>query len=133
MNYLSIKLEFLKKKGNYKYLIFQVYFPFYFIFTFLNKMELDNEKHYYIKEKVSQYLINFDKNLNTQNPIEIQKNNINYNYNIFNSNETNNNYNNDFNEENIFNSFKNIKNNMNNYNNSFDNENNNQIGNNQKV
>ena len=90
-----------------------------------------------IKEKKEKnlnknYLINFDKNLNPENPIEMQKKNINYNYNIFNNNnnEMNNNYNNDFNEENIFNSFKN---NINNYDNSNSFNNNDDNYNNQKV
>ena len=87
-----------------------------------------NNKEKKEKNLNKNYLINFDKNLNPENPIEMRKNNINYNYNVFNNNEMNNNYNNnynnDFNEENIFNSFKND--NMNNYNNSFNDDNNNQ-------
>ena len=61
------------------------------------------------------YVINFDKNLNPQKPIEIQRNNLN-NYNeenIFNNNN-NSNINNDNNYFNINNN-QNIKNHLNNY------------------
>ena len=56
------------------------------------------------------YVINFDKNLNPQKPIEIQRNKFEYNNNL-----------NNYDEENIFKSFKNNINN--NDNNSFNNDN----------
>ena len=59
------------------------------------------------------YVINFDKNLNPQKPIEIQRNKFEYNNNL-----------NNYDEENIFKSFKNNINNNNNENNSFNNNDN---------
>ena len=59
------------------------------------------------------YVINFDKNLNPQKPIEIQRNKFEYNNNL-----------NNYDEENIFKSFKNNINNNNNDNNSFNNNDN---------
>ena len=107
-----------------------------------NKMHYKNENK---REKNTNknYVINFDKHLNPQKPIEIQKrydlnknnfnninlnnlgnnkmNNMDFNFNSMENDEDDNNYK-DYNEENIFNNFNN-----NNSNNNIDDSNTNQI------
>ena len=76
------------------------------------------KKNKNIKEKKEKnlnknYLINFDKNLNPENPIEMQKKNINYNYNIFNNNNNSFNNNDDnYNNQKVQNHLNNYKINM---------------------